>query len=43
MTTVFMEHVQPDISIEPPDYTTVLRREEEGLPTYLQAVATEKI
>ena len=43
MTTVMVERVQPDISIEPPDYNTVLRGEEEDLPSYLQAVTTGEI
>ena len=43
MTTVMVERVQPDISIEPPDYNTVLRGEEEDLPSYLQAVETGEI
>jgi hypothetical protein len=38
-----MENIQPDTSIAPPDYTTVLRREEEDLPTYLQALGAAKI
>ena len=43
MTTVMVERLQPDISIEPPDYNAVLRGEEEDLPSYLQAVTTGEI
>jgi hypothetical protein len=43
MTSVLMKNIQHDSSIEPPDYTTVLMREEQNLPTYLQALGQGKI